>query len=52
LVIVEVTVDIGDRPIIATITAGATQAMSLNTGDEVFTMFNSTDVSLIKDQKD
>jgi molybdopterin-binding protein len=48
----EVIVDVGDRPVYATITTGAAQAMDLHPGDEVFAMFNSTDVSLIKDNKE
>jgi len=47
----EVIVDVGDRPVCATITTGAAQAMDLHPGDEVFAMFNSTDVTLIKDTK-
>lgn len=45
----EVILDIGDFSLTATITAGASRALDLNKGDEVFAMFNSTDVSLIKD---
>lgn len=45
----EVILDIGDFSLTATITAGASKALNLNKGDEVFAMFNSTDVSLIKD---
>jgi len=48
----EVIVDVGDRPVYATITTGAAQAMDLHPGDEVFAMFNSTDVTLIKDKKE
>ncbi|MDD3268610.1 MAG: TOBE domain-containing protein [Syntrophomonadaceae bacterium] len=48
----EVILDIGDRPLIATITSGAANDMALKEGDEVFAMFNSTSVTLIKDQKD
>ncbi|HWP97706.1 MAG TPA: TOBE domain-containing protein [Syntrophomonadaceae bacterium] len=44
----EVIVDIGDFAVTATITSGAAQALALKKGDEVFAMFNSTDVSLIK----
>lgn len=47
----EVIVDIGDRPVTATITAGAAEALDLHKGDEVFTVFNSTAVSIIKDTK-
>jgi len=48
---VEVLVDIGDFAVTATISQGAAQDMNLHEGDEVFTMFNSTDVTLIKDTK-
>ncbi|MGR6836866.1 TOBE domain-containing protein [Syntrophomonas erecta] len=48
----EVIVDVGDRPVYATITSGAAQAMNLHPGDEVFAMFNSTDVTLIRDTKE
>lgn len=47
----EVIIDIGDRPLYATITAGAAEALNLSEGDEVFAMFNSTDVTIIKDTK-
>lgn len=47
----EVILDIGDFSLTATITAGASKALDLSKGDEVFAMFNSTDVSLIKDEK-
>ncbi len=47
----EVIVDIGDMPVTATITAGAAHDMNLSEGDEVFAMFNSTSVTLIKDSK-
>lgn len=48
---VEVIVDIGDFAVTATISQGAAHDMNLHKGDEVFTMFNSTDVTLIKDTK-
>ena len=48
----EVIVDIGDQAVTAAITSSAFEAMKLNQGDEVFTMFNSTDVTLIKDTKE
>jgi molybdopterin-binding protein len=48
----EVIIDIGDQPVTATITAGAADAMNLHNGDEVFAMFNSTSVTLIKDTKE
>lgn len=44
----EVIVDIGDFAVTATITPGASKALALEKGDEVFAMFNSTDVTLIK----
>lgn len=45
----EIIVDVGDQAVTATITAGAYDAMHLHEGDEVFAIFNSTAVSLIKD---
>lgn len=48
---VEVIVDVGDFAVTATISQGAAKDMNLHKGDEVFTMFNSTDVTLIKDTK-
>jgi|LSQX01.2.fsa_nt_gb molybdopterin-binding protein len=48
----EIIVDVGDQAVTATITAGAANDMNLQEGDEVFTMFNSTSVTLIKDTKD
>ncbi|NLG32851.1 MAG: TOBE domain-containing protein [Syntrophomonadaceae bacterium] len=48
----EIIVDVGDRPVMATITPGAAEALGLQQGDEVFVMFNSTDVTLIKDTKE
>jgi len=48
----EIIVDIGDMPVTATITAGAFHDMDLKNGDEVFAMFNSTSVTLIKDTKE
>ncbi len=47
----EVVIDIGDNPLYATITANALNALNLNEGDEVFALFNSTDVTIIKDSK-
>ncbi|MDD3894867.1 MAG: TOBE domain-containing protein [Syntrophomonadaceae bacterium] len=47
----EVILDIGDRPVTATITTCAAQALNLHKGDEVFAVFNSIDVSIIKDTK-
>ena len=48
----EIIVDVGDQPVTATITAGAARDMNLHEGDEVFAMFNSTSVTLIKDTKE
>lgn len=47
----EVIMDIGDFAVTATITAGAAKDLALSKGDEVFAMFNSTDVTIIKDEK-
>ena len=47
----EVIIDIGDRPVYSTITNGAAEAMNLHKGDEVFALFNSVDVTIIKDSK-
>lgn len=47
----EIIVDVGDQAVTATITSGAAGDMHLNEGDEVFAIFNSTSVSLIKDSK-
>ncbi len=44
----EVILDIGDQAITATITSGAANDMNLNEGDQVFAVFNSSQVSLIK----
>ncbi|HZK86980.1 MAG TPA: TOBE domain-containing protein [Syntrophomonas sp.] len=48
----EIIVDVGDQAVTATITSGAAGDMNLNEGDEIFAVFNSTSVSLIKDSKD
>lgn len=48
----EVIVDVGDQPVTATVTAGAARDMNLSEGDEVFAMFNSTAVTLVKDSKE
>ncbi len=45
----EIVIDIGDNPVYATITAQAAKTLNLSEGDEVFAMFNSTDVTIIKD---
>lgn len=47
-----VTVDVGDQAVTSTITTSAAKDMNLRKGDEIFTLFNSTSVSLIKDSKD
>ncbi len=44
----EVVIDIGDYPVYATITANALKALDLEEGEQVFAMFNSTDVSIVK----
>lgn len=44
----EVIVDIGDFAVTSTITSGASKALNLQKGDEVFAMFSSMDVTLIK----
>lgn len=46
----EVQVDVGDQTVTATITAAAAKDMNLNKGDEVFAMFDSTSVTIIRDQ--
>jgi len=48
----EIIVDVGDQAVTATITAAAAGDMKLQEGDEVFALFNSTSVSLIKDRKE
>ncbi len=44
----EVILDIGDQAVTATITSGAASDMNLKQGDQVFAVFNSTSVALIK----
>ncbi len=44
----EVILDIGDQAVTATITSGAANDMKLKEGDQIFAVFNSSDVSLIK----
>lgn len=44
-------VDVGDQPVTATVMTAAAKEMNLKKGDEVFAMFNSTAVALIKDTK-
>jgi molybdopterin-binding protein len=46
----EVQIDIGDQLVTATITANAAKDMNLNKGDEVFAMFDSTSVTVIRDK--
>ncbi|MGI5920815.1 MAG: TOBE domain-containing protein [Syntrophomonadaceae bacterium] len=46
-----VTIDVGDQAVISTITSSAAKDLDLHNGDEVFTLFNSTSVSIIKDNK-
>lgn len=45
----EVIVDVGDQAVYATITTGAAKDMNLKEGEDIFAMFNSTSVSLLKD---
>lgn len=45
----EIIVDVGDQAVTATITKGAFEDMKLKEGDEVFAMFNSTSVTLLRD---
>lgn len=49
--ITEVIVDVGDQPVTATLTSSAAKDLNLAEGDEVFAMFNSSVVSIIKDSK-
>ncbi len=44
----EVILDIGDQAVTATITSGAAHDMRLEEGDQIFAVFNSSNVSLIK----
>ncbi|NLO21900.1 MAG: TOBE domain-containing protein [Syntrophomonadaceae bacterium] len=44
----EVIMDIGDQAITATVSSSAAKDMELKKGDQVFAVFNSTNVSLIK----
>ncbi|QGU00184.1 hypothetical protein SYNTR_1590 [Candidatus Syntrophocurvum alkaliphilum] len=48
----EIVIDVGDQAVTATITKGAFDAMNLSEGDEIFAMFNSTSVSLIRGDVD
>lgn len=47
----EVIIDVGDQAVTAMVSSGAANDMRLQKGDEVFAMFHSTDVTLIKDTK-
>lgn len=47
----EIQVDVGDQMVTATITAGAADDMNLNEGDEVFAMFDSVAVTIIRDRQ-
>ncbi len=44
----EVILDIGDQAVTATITSGAAHDMKLKEGEQIFAVFNSSNVSLIK----
>lgn len=44
----EIIMDIGDQAVTATITSSAAKDMGLKKGDQVFAIFNSTNVSVIK----
>lgn len=46
-----ITIDVGDQAVTSTITASAADDLKLHEGEEVFAIFNSTSVSLIKDSK-
>jgi len=48
-VLSEVIMDVGDQAVTATISTGALNDMNLNKGDQVFAMFNSTMITIIKD---
>ncbi len=47
----EVIMDVGDQAVTATITSAAVKDMKLQKGDQVFAMFNSTMITIIKDTK-
>ena len=47
----EVIMDVGDQAVTATITSAAVNDMKLQKGDQVFAMFNSTMITIIKDTK-
>jgi len=46
----EVIVNIGNQAVYATVTSGPAGRMNMKEGDDVFTMFNTTSVSVIEDQ--
>lgn len=48
-VVSEVIMDVGDQAVTATINTGALDDMKLKKGDQVFAMFNSTMITIIKD---
>ena len=48
----EVIMDVGDQAVTATISSAAVADMQLQKGDQVFAMFNSTMITIIKDSKD
>lgn len=48
----EVIMDVGDQAVTATISSAAVDDMQLQKGDQVFAMFNSTMITIIKDSKD
>jgi len=47
----EIIMDVGDQAVTATITSAAVNDMKLQKGDQVFAMFNSTMITIIKDTK-
>ncbi len=48
----EVLMDVGDQALTAPVTTSAASDMDLKSGDQVFAVFNSSMISLIKDSKD
>lgn len=48
----EISIDIGDQLVTATITEAALHDMHIQPGDKVFAVFNSMDVSIIRDTQD
>lgn len=47
----EVIMDVGDQAVTATISSAAVSDMKLQKGDQVFAMFNSSMITIIKDSK-